>query len=120
MVVLTIIAGFSSCLHNKWLARPRLPVDGAPLMSLMLRLAMFPRRQWYQIPCITQVSCTWLFARHLPMMACRREWLSKGFVIPFKALRSSKICRHHAISGTYISLFVMVAQQSTQFNVTFL
>ena len=60
-------------------ARPRLPDCAEPLMSEMLRDLPFPRRQLYQIPWATQISCAWLLALHLSLIACSREWLSKGF-----------------------------------------
>ena len=52
------------------------------------------------------------------MIACSREWLSNGFWMPVRALRSSKSCKHHAMSGTSKSLLVIVAQQSTKLSVT--
>jgi len=42
----------------------------------------------------------------------------KGFAIPVKAWRSSISCMHHAIWGTSVTLFVIVAQQSTKFRVS--
>ena len=49
-------AVFSMDLKSSKSARPRFPVCGEPLMSTTLRAPMFPRRQWYQIPCTTHTS----------------------------------------------------------------
>ena len=48
---------------------------------------------------MTQASCTWLFARHLSMIAWSPGWLSKGLRSSDREVRSSESCRHQAMDG---------------------